>query len=81
MSVPTTHIRRLLLTQILRDRMDRRARELEHALPQHDITILARDESPFEIRIQYRHAKRIHEAVFPHAMLDAEAAGVMKPWR
>ncbi len=80
MATPTASLRRLLLAQAARDQMERRVRELQSALREQDITILARDESPAAIRIQYRHARRIHEAVFPRVLLDAEAAGRIESW-
>ena len=75
-----THIRHLLLADTLLGQIRQRVREQRRVLMQHDITILQREEGPLDVRVQYRHANRLYEAVFTCAMLDAEAAGMTERW-
>lgn len=87
MKHPTACIRRLLIAErraeraraaqdagSAREEADRNLLEARAALREADVRILHREEGPFDVRVQYRHARRVHFAVYPKAIVEAEAA-------
>ena len=80
MTNPIAHIRHFLLADTLHEQIQRRVREQRRVLAQHDITILQSEDGPLDVRVQFRHANRLYEAVFVRAMRDAEAAGMTERW-
>lgn len=92
MKHPTTYIRRLLVVERQAEKAraaldaeraleeaDRNLLAARAALREADIHILDREDRPFDVRVQYRHASRVHLAVYPKAMVDAEASSDSRP--
>lgn len=72
---PADEIRRHILLQRLYERIGQLGKQSSNSLKQNNIQLLHLETRDFDVWVEYRHNRLIHQAIYPIAMLDAEMEG------